>query len=236
MLGKAIIGVSDGKEWGLNMTVSLIEMVLRLVGATIFGGLVGYQREKAEKPAGLRTHVLVCLGSALVMQVSVYPFQGVSLADPTRIAAGVVIGIGFLGAGTIIRQGSIVRGLTTAASIWVTAAVGLAIGVGFYVPAFAATALIIIVLTIVKQVEMRIPHPYKIVAVTADDRPGQLGKIASELGEMGVDIKNIELECDEDSGLCEIKLGVNLPPNIGSSLVLEALSKIEGVSSTTWEM
>ncbi len=203
--------------------------------ATIFGALVGYQREKAEKPAGLRTHTLVCLGSALAMQVSIYPFEGQANADPTRIAAGVIVGIGFLGAGTIIRQGSIVRGLTTAASVWVTAGVGLAIGIGFYIPAIVAAALVITILTILKQVEIRVTRGHKLVSLISKDRPGQLGKIGSVLGRLDVNIKNIELECEEESGLCHIKLAVDSPASVHSDIILEKLSEIEGVSSTTWE-
>jgi putative Mg2+ transporter-C (MgtC) family protein len=217
------------------MTVSWIEMVLRLAAATIFGGLVGYQREKAEKPAGLRTHVLVCLGSALIMQISVYPFEGKPYADLTRIAAGVVVGIGFLGAGTIIRQGSIVMGLTTAASLWATAGVGLAIGIGFYIPAAATIVLILLALTFLKAVEIRIPKEHKIVNLIARDQPGQLGKIGATLGDLDINIKNIELECEEQSGLCYIKLALDSPTHVRADIILEKLSKIEGVNNVTWE-
>ncbi|NLN06375.1 MAG: MgtC/SapB family protein, partial [Firmicutes bacterium] len=103
------------------------ELILRLFVSVLLGGLVGLERERHNRPAGLRTHILVCLGSALIMIVSFAGFSGTFgfSGDPARIAAQVVSGIGFLGAGTILRQGGFVRGLTTAASLWVVAAVGL---------------------------------------------------------------------------------------------------------------
>jgi putative Mg2+ transporter-C (MgtC) family protein len=114
--------------------MSFGEMVLRLVIALVLGSLIGMERETHGRPAGLRTHVLVCMGSTLFTMASFIigePMRAEGLAiDPGRIAAQIVTGIGFLGAGTIIHQGSIVRGLTTAASIWVVAAIGLAVGIG----------------------------------------------------------------------------------------------------------
>jgi putative Mg2+ transporter-C (MgtC) family protein len=124
-------------------------VLLRLAMAMALGGLIGLERETEGKPAGLRTHALVCLGSALFMLISVKSpefFPGAQTVDPGRIAAGVVTGIGFLGAGTIIRAGGDVKGLTTAASIWAVAAIGLAVGVGYYITAAAATVLALAVL------------------------------------------------------------------------------------------
>ncbi len=217
------------------MAIGWIELILQLAMATLFGGLVGYQREKAEKPAGLRTHILVCLGAALIMQVSVYPFQGVENADPARIAAGVVIGIGFLGAGTIIRQGSAVRGLTTAASVWVIAGVGLAIGIGFYIPAVTTTVLIIAVLAILKQIDIRISGDLKTISLVSKDKPGQLGKIGAVLGELNVNIKSIELERGEETGICGIRLVVDTRSNVTPDTIVDKLSELEGISSTIWE-
>ena len=119
------------------------EMILRLVLAMIFGGLIGLEREIGNRPAGFRTHTLVCMGSVLVMMTSEFMldiYSSVSI-DPARLGAQVISGIGFLGAGTILKDGSRVRGLTTAASLWVVACIGLAIGVGFYWGALIATLL-----------------------------------------------------------------------------------------------
>jgi putative Mg2+ transporter-C (MgtC) family protein len=118
-----------------------LQMVLRLLLAAGLGGAIGYQREKAGKPAGLRTHILICIGAALFTVASLYGF-GLT-ADVSRVAAGVVIGVGFIGAGAIIRrdEGGIVAGLTTAATIWAVAAIGLAAGAGLYLVAGVTTAI-----------------------------------------------------------------------------------------------
>ena len=129
-----------------------LEMVLRLITATVLGAIIGYQRERAAKPAGLRTHVLICVGAALFTIASLYGFGDV--ADPARIAAGIVAGIGFLGAGAIIRRDEgLVAGLTTAATIWAVAAIGLAVGAGLYLVSVVTTVLISIVLYL--------PHPIR---------------------------------------------------------------------------
>ena len=123
-----------------------VEMVLRLLLASALGAAIGFQRERAGKTAGIRTHGLICLCSALFAVVSALAFPD---ADPTRIAAGIVAGIGFLGAGAIIRrEGGLVGGLTTAATIWVVAGIGLAAGAGMYIVAAVAAVLVVAVLFI----------------------------------------------------------------------------------------
>ena len=125
------------------------EMAFRLILAMILGGLIGLERETHKKAAGFRTHALVSLGSALVMLVSIdmyHAYQGVAGVDPTRIAAQVVSGIGFLGGGAIIRFPRGISGLTTAASLWISASIGLAAGAGFWKPAVLSTGLVLIIL------------------------------------------------------------------------------------------
>jgi len=130
---------------------TVMEMILRLLLATALGTIIGYQRERAKKPAGLRTHVLICLGAALFTVVSIYGF-GVA-SDPARVAAGVVVGIGFIGAGVILhREGEIVAGLTTAATIWAVAGIGLAAGAGLYLISVVATVLVLAVLLIPRSI------------------------------------------------------------------------------------
>lgn len=122
-----------------------LEMVLRLLLATALGAIIGFQRERAGKSAGLRTLLLVCVGAALFTIASIYGFG--TAADPSRIASGIVIGIGFLGAGTILRRGgAVVEGLTTAATIWSVAAIGLVAGAGLYILAAVTAAIVLIVL------------------------------------------------------------------------------------------
>ena len=120
-------------------------LVGRLILSTILSSIVGFEREKQSKPAGLRTYMLVCLGSCLITIISL-SFEN----DPARIASGIITGIGFLGAGAIIAQGTNVKGVTTAASLWVIAAVGLCVGVGEYLLAIATTALIYLILKLKK--------------------------------------------------------------------------------------
>jgi len=122
-----------------------VEMVLRLLLAAALGAIIGYQRERAGRQAGLRTHILICVGAALFTIASIYGFG--AAGDAARVAAGVVVGIGFLGAGAIIRGGEgIVAGLTTAATIWAVAGIGLAAGAGLYLASAVTTALVLIVL------------------------------------------------------------------------------------------
>jgi putative Mg2+ transporter-C (MgtC) family protein len=132
------------------------QIAIRLILSVVFSGLIGLERQWHRRTAGLRTHILVCLGSCLIMLTSLYVFDiykdKVAL-DPTRIAAGVITGIGFLGAGTIIRERENVKGLTTAASLWVAAAIGLAVGCGFYQAALITTLLTIGVLVLLRYVE-----------------------------------------------------------------------------------
>ena len=129
-----------------------VQMILRLLLAATLGAIIGYQRERAGKPAGLRTHILICVGAALFTISSLYGFG--AAADPARVAAGIVVGIGFLGAGAIIRRGEgVVEGLTTAATIWAVAGIGLAAGAGLYLLSAVTTVVILIVLFL--------PHPIR---------------------------------------------------------------------------
>ena len=125
------------------------QIILRLVLAVVLSGLIGFERQIHRRTAGLRTHILVSLGSCLIMLTSMYVFdiyKNVTSLDPSRIAAGVITGIGFLGAGAIMREREGVKGLTTAASLWVVAAIGLAVGCGFYNAAAYTTILTLVVL------------------------------------------------------------------------------------------
>jgi putative Mg2+ transporter-C (MgtC) family protein len=135
------------------------QLVLRLMLAAVLGSVIGFERERLLWAAGLRTHMLVCVGSCLIMIVSAYGFMTVLgphvILDPSRVAAQVVTGVGFLGAGSIILRNEVVKGLTTAASLWAVAAVGLAVGGGLYLAAAAATAIILVILAGIKPLEDR---------------------------------------------------------------------------------
>ncbi len=133
-----------------------IQVASRLFLAAVLGGVIGFERQKHNKRiAGLRTHILVTVGSALIMLVSLYIFEtyaGRANVDPSRIAAGVVTGIGFLGAGTIIRSGENVQGLTTAASLWTVSGIGLAVGCGFYIAGCTASIIALATLYLLRKI------------------------------------------------------------------------------------
>lgn len=144
-----------------------LPITVRLIAAVLIGGAIGLERSYHGRPAGFRTHTLVCLSTCLLMLVTVYeahwfplPSQGRVVIDPTRLAQGIMTGIGFLGAGAIIKEGFSVRGLTTAASLWITAAIGILVGIGFYFPAIVSTALTLGTLSVFRWVEIRMPMQF----------------------------------------------------------------------------
>jgi putative Mg2+ transporter-C (MgtC) family protein len=145
-----ILDLSSGQTW---------VMVLNLVIAAFLGGLIGLEREAGHRPAGLRTTMLVCVGSALFTVLSIHAFPSAGDVSDARVAAQIVTGIGFLGAGTVWRAQDHVKGLTTAASMWVAAAIGMAVGAGFGVLALAATLITLFILTVMQRLERRFfPH------------------------------------------------------------------------------
>lgn len=174
---------------------------LRLLVAAILGGLVGMDRETAGKPAGLRTNMLICVGSALLTMISVaiartWDPPGPALADPGRVAAQIVSGIGFLGAGTILRTKADVRGLTTAASIWVVAAIGMAVGVGGYFLAVATTLLVLITLIALPLLERRL-EPFvtedKTLNVLLSAGPDRVERLKSLIEHEGFRARSVDL-------------------------------------------
>lgn len=208
------------------MSISPQEVAVRLLIALVLSGIVGWQREIAQRPAGLRTHMLVCLGATLLTLVSV----SITGADPMRLASGIVTGIGFIGAGTIIRSTPTeVRGLTTAASIWMIAGVGIAVGVGFYWGAVLTTFLAYIVLVVLKRVE-RLHHKEqeRLLTIRGKNRPGLLGEIGTVLGTYGIDIRDIEIVIEGDRATIELRVdipGINDIQDV--TLKLKSLDGIE---------
>ncbi len=220
---------------GLVPVVESWELVLRLALAVLLGGVIGLEREVLEKPAGFRTHILVALGAATFTLISLYGFFG-SGADPARIASNIVVGIGFIGAGTIWRHGTGVGGLTTAASLWMVAAIGTAVGSGFYWVALWATGLAWAVLYLFPRVERRLPRRSAglgVLHVTMLDRPGQLGAIGTVLGQHRANIESVEMAPAGD-GRVSMHLGVRLPPHVRREEVLLAVAGLDGVEGATW--
>lgn len=214
--------------------LDMLFMVGKLLLAGLLGGIVGYEREVHEHPAGLRTHILVCMGSALMTLVSV-SFSRPE-GDPTRIAAQIVSGIGFLGAGTILRQGSIVRGLTTAASLWTVAGIGIAVGVGghngvFFVLALVATLVMFLTLSTMRQFEpgqgKRAPRYIRMEA--RNDAGHVLGSVVQRLVEMGVDLQAIHTADPQIEGCQAFRLKVIFPRKVKTEAVAEMLVNEQGL-------
>lgn len=218
------------------------EVILRVVLAAALGGAIGLERELRDREAGLRTHLLVSVGAALFTLVSAYAWTDWTFStrdglvfDPTRIAAQVVTGIGFLGAGAIIRQGLSVKGLTTAATLWVVAAIGMAAGVGYYEAALVTTALVLVTL-----------WPLRILAfkLSARVRPEE-GRVAVDLPagasavsileaveRTGADVRSLEFEQEGDRRRVDIvvRLGGGRSP----TQLIDALTHIEDVRAARW--
>lgn len=228
-------------------TIDYLDIFLRLFLAVILGGLVGFEREQSNHPAGFRTHILVSLGSALIMLISIYGFsdfmgaENVSF-DPSRISAQVVTGIGFLGAGTILRHGFTVTGLTTAASLWVVAAIGLAIGAGFYFGAVITTLFVLISLTVLAKLDSYITRKKQFVKirVTVVDHPGKLGEITSFLGERRINIKAVNIldeestESQDNEAFVSITFLLKIPKHESLPFIVDQIKQLNGVKEVQY--
>jgi len=230
--------------WNLFTSSHYDEITIRLVLATFLGGLVGIEREQNNHPAGFRTHILVCVGSTLVMLISMYGFQeffdehnNIVVSDPARLAAQVVSGIGFLGAGTILVHGGTIRGLTTAASLWVVAGIGLALGAGFYFGAILATILVLLSLIVLMRLEelfIKKSHLH-LIDLKVEDTPGKLGAIATLLGKKNISIRKISIEDPKEGeeGLLHLTIGIRIPYAISIAFIVDDLKTIKGVKEVT---
>lgn len=178
--------------------ISDADTAIRLILSILLGGLVGYERQASNKAAGLRTHVLVCMGSCMIMILSVnvyHTVEGLTNADPARLAAQVISGIGFLGAGTIMKEGPLVTGLTTAASIWVVSAIGLAVGFGYYSGAVLATVLAFGTLSLLYQLEKRLKarSRLKLIITMVNDR-SKIEELCQTLRMLSAEVNDIYVD------------------------------------------
>ena len=208
-----------------------IEILIKLVSATILGGIVGLERELHDQPAGLRTHIIVCVGSALIMIVSLEMSSFSRMADPSRIAAQVVTGIGFLGAGAIIRFGASVRGLTTAACLWTVAAIGLAVGANMYLPAIIVTIIVLLAIFVFDKLEKVIfrGKTYKKMIVTARDVPGLIGKMETVVEVHEVIIKNVGINKLLAENKVQLTVLVKVPGKFDLEKLSKEISAIDGI-------
>jgi len=218
------------------------EELLRVAVAAALGGAVGLERELREREAGFRTHMLVAVGSALFTLVSAYGFHeflvgggNVIRADPTRIAAQIVTGIGFLGAGAIIRQGFSVRGLTTAATLWVVAAIGMASGAGYYSAAVITTALVLISLWPLRILAFRTMRRFRpeterlLVQLPAGESPSP---VIERLEALGGSLQSLEVGHEADRRT--VLIDVTLPPKADPPAIVADLSELEQVLEIRW--
>ena len=220
-----------------HLTSDSLEMALRVLVALTAGALIGYERTYHGRPAGFRTHALVCAASSLLMLVTVYEDHWVRVStelirlDPTRMAQGIMTGIGFLGAGVIMKEGLLLRGLTTAASIWMTAVIGILSGVGFYFPLLLAVFLAITTLSIFRWIESSLPvqsHYY--FEVRFAHSPGMTEDALRALIEShGFSIANFSYRLDGEARVLSHSMVLRSANRSSASRLAKALGTIESV-------
>jgi putative Mg2+ transporter-C (MgtC) family protein len=222
--------------------LDLWEVALRLAVAAALTGAVGLEREFRERAAGLRTHMLVGVGSALFTIVSAYAWgdfifdrtQGTAF-DPTRIAAQIVTGIGFLGAGVIIRQGLSIRGVTTAAGLWVAAAIGMAVGAGYWGAALIGTGVVLVGLGPLRMAEGWVVRRRREGGTLEIDLRSEepLAPVLSVLEGRRARVSRIHLE-EEETGR-ELRIEVRMPPGVSGRDLVEELTRLDEVTGVRWD-
>jgi putative Mg2+ transporter-C (MgtC) family protein len=220
----------------MNWTNEHNMMLINLTCALVAGGLIGLERSNHGRPAGFRTHALVCLTSCLLMFLTIFqavwlPVQALGMpadslrTDPTRMAQGIMTGIGFLGAGVIYKDGFNVRGLTTAASIWVTAAIGVLFGVGFYFPAVVVTLLTLLVLSVFRWLESKLDaetHADLNVDIPSDNAEAE-GQLKGLLTEQGYGISQVGYRFDRRLSVTHLSLGIKSSRKQSNAELVQAL-------------
>ncbi|MBI4845676.1 MAG: MgtC/SapB family protein [Candidatus Omnitrophica bacterium] len=218
--------------------IDVYQIAWRLFIAALFSGTIGFERELHGRAAGLRTTILVGVGSCLIMIISLnmfYTFNSIANLDPTRMAAQVVSGIGFLGAGTILRFGISVRGLTTAAGLWAVSGIGLAVGVGFFSAAFLATAIIFIVLVLLSKLERQIKkETQNTLYIELEDGISRICQIIKDISSFDTEVRNLEIDQIKGSKNFGITLHLQLYSANLKNQLTQALLKTEGVVSVKW--
>lgn len=212
--------------------VTYLAVVLRIVVAVIFGGVIGLERGLKNRPAGMRTYMLVCVGACLIMLTNQYLFQVTQAGDPMRLGAQVVSGIGFLGAGTIIvTKHNQIKGLTTAAGLWAAAGVGLALGVGFYEAAVIAGFAVFAVLTLLQRMDNRLHRNAKFLEVYIEfSDKTSIGQLMRNIRELDFEISSMELEnAIPEDGSRALIATLKAKKRIEHGKLLEQIRQLEGV-------
>lgn len=215
-----------------------IEMLWRLLAASVLGAAIGLEREVHGRPAGFRTHLLVSLGSALFVLTSIHFYQtygnfsgvGPVGVDPGRVAAQVVTGIGFLGAGAIIREKASIRGLTTAACLWVVAAIGVACGVGLYSMALVVTLLALLSLLLLKKLENVLNRDtYTSLTVWSEDREGQIALLEQHLRACSMEVLDVSVERDKSAGTLLVEFDIRYRSRKATCNLMDTIMNVAGV-------
>ena len=213
--------------------LNLLSIIVRVVLAILIGGVLGIERERKNRPAGFRTYILVCLGAALVMMTNQYVYLTYEIGDPVRMGAQVISGIGFLGAGTIITTGhNRVKGLTTAAGLWASACVGLAIGIGFYEGAIIGTIMIFIAMVALHSLDSHLITSARMMIIYIEfTNITGLKTLTAFLKEKDIKLSDIESQSPQksESGAAAI-LTLKLPNQKIQSMLLYMLESVEGVT------
>jgi putative Mg2+ transporter-C (MgtC) family protein len=218
------------------------QVILKLGVAAVLGAIIGAEREYHGRAAGLRTQLLVALGSCLAMIVSlnfatVFGWESSNTAlrvDPARVAYGIMSGIGFLGAGAILRYGTGIRGLTTAASLWCTAAVGLACGFGMFTVSVVTTAIVLFALLVMSRIDHFIPsRKYKTIIVCLPSVPGTVDQLGNILGRYGVRIVDTEVSRDNELNQDRLTLHVSISSRVKKLDFLEWLKAVPNIRQIT---
>ena len=208
----------------------LLEVTFKMVLAVGLSSIIGWERERAEQPAGLRTHIILCVGATLLTVVSMRIVLDMGSGDPTRIMGQIVSGIGFLGAGAIMRLGLTVRGLTTATTLWGITGVGMAVGAGYYFPAAIAVGAMYVVLHYFELFEVRIESRRLMhLMVVADSRPGLVGEVEALLSDLGCSVRSLRVYQRTAKNAIDIEGLVKLGSGIDTAPVVEALLAVDGV-------
>ena len=208
------------------------EIIIRLILGLLFGGLIGLEREYHGQPAGLRTHIILCVGASLVMCLSLLLWEP-NKGDVQRLAAQVISGVGFLGAGAIFKYGGGVRGLTTAASIWTTAIIGMTAGSGLNLVAAASTGLVLFTLIIMNNFEKSFIHEKitRTIVIKGTDHPRFLEEIEKHMQKFKISVKSTSFSKDVLKNHIEVKLVIKLQNDTDMDLIIADIQKIEGVES-----
>jgi putative Mg2+ transporter-C (MgtC) family protein len=218
--------------------MSEADIVLRLLMAVACGGLIGIERERGDRPAGFRTYIMVSLGAALFTILSLIAFEG---SDPARVAAQIVVGIGFLGAGVIVVYGGThVVGITTAATMWAAAAVGMAAGAGYFITSLYSTAIILAVLIVLPWVESSVIARFQkrrlYFTIRSAPRPGLVEEVEATLAQNGIGSSLLRFhQCKEPEPECSVLMRVHVSAKVDLIQVMETLYQIYGVTSVSFE-